>query len=305
MRLRWMLLCFVMGAVACGGELGEHESLEAQGSRLTVTTEDQLVTRMPASTGTLYGYVEYLPPGYLTSPETRYPVIIHLNGRGEFGTAQNEAALFEKGTANGALKKIRHEPTAKTYFGQKQVMIFTPQAATNWVPAEVNAFVDFIVANYRVDLSRIYVTGLSYGGYGAWQYAYTYGHRLAALAPMATNIGGPGPTITQLKNVPVWAVHSFADGNSLLAERSWLMGVTKNFNQGQMVTVPQPSATLTYLFAGAASNVWTSQPGYVSTGNLQARLTVIPGSAHDCWTQTYNNYAFWDWLLAQQRALVP
>ncbi|MCP3098453.1 phospholipase [Myxococcus sp. K15C18031901] len=279
--------------------------LGTQSSSVVITTEDQVVARLASSTGAIYGYGEYLPPGYLTSPDTSYPVIIHLNGLSEFGTSTTEANLLTVVTKHGALKKIQGSAQGKTYFGQKQVMVFTPRAPTEWLPAELNAFVDFIVANYRVDTTRIYLTGLSFGGYGAWRYAYQYGSRLAALAPMASNIGGPGPTITQLKDVPVWAVHSFADGTSLSAERSWLLGVTKNYGQYAMVTVPEPTAMLTYLFPGASSPTWTSQPGAVATGTAIARMTVLPGGAHDCWTQQYDNYAFWDWLLTQRRASVP
>ncbi|MBN8228424.1 phospholipase [Corallococcus macrosporus] len=302
MRMQWIALAIAVGAVACGGSF-EQEAPEAWGTHeagLTITTEDQVVARLPASTGAGYGYGEYLPPGYLTSTGS-YPVIIHLNGRGEFGTSTTEAGLLEVVTRHGALKKIRFTSQGKAYFGQHQVMVFTPQAATKWEPAAIDAFVSFLVANYRVDTTRIYLTGISFGGYGAWQYAYTYGGRLAALAPMATNIGAPGPTITQLKNVPVWAVHSFADGTSLSAERSWLQGVTKNYGQFQLVAVPAPAQTVTYLFPGASSPTWTSQPGVVATGSDIARLTVLPGSAHDCWTQQYDNDAFWDWLLAQHR----
>lgn len=302
MRMQWIALVVAVGAVACGGGF-EQRDAEAWGtheSALTLTTEDQVVARLPASTGAGYGYGEYLPPGYLTSTAS-YPVIIHLNGNGEFGTSPTEADLLEVVTRHGALKNIRYTSQGKAYFGQHQVMVFTPRAATNWKPAELDAFVSFLVANYRVDTTRIYLTGISFGGYGSWQYAYTYGSRLAALAPMATNIGGPGPTLTQLKNVPVWAVHSFADGSSLSAETSWLMGVTKNYGQFQLVQVASPTQKVTYLFPGASSPTWTSQPGVVGTGNAIARLTVLPGGAHDCWTQQYDNYAFWDWLLAQHR----
>ncbi|NTX62073.1 phospholipase [Myxococcus sp. CA051A] len=307
MRLGVIALSIAMWTVACGGGVEDEGSEQwgAQSARVVITTEDQVVARLPASTGAIYGYAEYLPPGYLTSPNTSYPVIIHLNGLTEFGTSTTEANLLEVVSRHGALKKIRTTSEGKAYFGQKQVMVFSPRAPTNWVPADLNAFVDFLVANYRVDPTRIYLTGLSYGGYGSWKYAYEYGHRLAALAPMATNIGAPGPTITRLLNVPVWAVHSYADGSSLSAERSWMQGVTKNYGQFQLVAVAQSTTTQTYLFPGASSPTWTSQAGVVATGTAIGRLTVLPGSAHDCWTQQYNNYAFWDWLLAQQRASVP
>ncbi len=144
------------------------------------------------------------------------------------------------------------------------------------MPADVNSFVNFISANYRVDPSRIYLTGLSYGGYGAWKYAYEYGDRLAAVAPMATNIGGPGPTITKLLNVPVWGVHSFADGTSLSAETSWLLGVTKNYGQYTMLSVPTPAASLTYLF-NASTHAWTSQVGGGGDRQLHRAHHRVPG----------------------------
>ncbi len=300
--LRAVALSLSLLAVACGGgsEGLEESMLDTQESRISITVEDQVVVRLAGSTGAPYGYGEYLPPGYLTST-TAYPVIIHLNGMSEFGTSTTEAALLAVVTRHGALKKIRNTAEGKTYFGTRQVMVFTPQAATNWVPADLNAFVSFIVANYRVDPRRIYLTGLSYGGYGSWRYAYEYGDRLAALAPMATNIGAPGPTITRLLNVPVWAVHSYSDGTSLSAETSWMTGVTKNYGLFQPVSVASPTAKVTYLF-NPVTDVWTSQPGAVATGTNPARLTVLPGSTHDCWTQAYDDYAFWDWMLAQQRA---
>ncbi|MFP2924085.1 alpha/beta hydrolase-fold protein [Pyxidicoccus sp. 3LG] len=302
MSLRIVALSLSLLAVACGGGSDglDEPMLDTQESRISITVEDQVVARLQSSTGAPYSYGEYLPPGYLTSTST-YPVIIHLNGRSEFGTSTTESVLLGVVTRHGALKKIRSSAAWKSYFGTHQVMVFTPQAATSWVPADLNAFVSFIVANYRVDPRRIYLTGLSYGGFGSWQYAYQYGDRLAALAPMASNIGAPGPTITRLMNVPVWAVHSFADGTSLSAETSWLTGVTKNYGLFQPVVVTSPTVKVTYLF-DRVTKTWSSQPGSVGTGTYPARLTVLPGGAHDCWTQAYDDYAFWDWMLAQQRA---
>ncbi|WP_408891221.1 alpha/beta hydrolase-fold protein [Myxococcus faecalis] len=302
MRTQWIALTLVLGAIACGGGFEETDA-QAWGEAkagLTPTTEDQVVARLPASTGAVFAYGEYLPPGYLTST-TNYPVIVHLNGMGEFGTSTTEADLLNVVTRHGALRNIHFTSQGKAYFGQRQVMVFTPRAPTSWPAADIETFINFLVANYRVDTTRIYLTGISAGGHGAWRYAYTYGSRLAALAPMATSIGAPGPTITQLKNVPVWAVHSYGDSLSYTADRSWLTGVTKNYGLSQSLQVPAPSQTVTYLFPGASSPAWTSQPGVVATGNAIARFTVLPGTAHDCWTQQYDNYAFWDWLLAQHR----
>ncbi|MBJ6765479.1 phospholipase [Myxococcaceae bacterium JPH2] len=301
MRVAVLSLCLAV-VVGCGGaEAVDEAPLGTSTSRLVVpTVENQVVARLASSTGAGYGYAEYLPPGYLTSASS-YPVVIHLNGIDEFGTSTTEADLLSVLTRHGALKLIQTSSTWKTYFGTHQVMVFSPRAPTDWTPSVLDAFVSFLVANYRVDTTRIYLTGLSIGGYGAWKYAFDHGSRLAALAPMATNIGGPGPSITQLQNVPVWAVHSYADGGSLSAEVSWLLGLTKVYGQYSPLSVASPSSTVTYPFDGATHTWGAPVPGRVGTGSSVARLTVYSGGAHDCWSNTYNDTVFWDWMLAQHR----
>ncbi|MBU8894169.1 phospholipase [Corallococcus sp. M34] len=301
MRVAVLSLCLA-AVVGCGGAEAVDESpLGTNKSQLVVpTVENQVVARLASSTGAPYGYAEYLPPGYLTSTSS-YPVVIHLNGKDEFGTSTTEADLLSVLTRNGALNLIQTSSTWKTYFGTHQVMVFSPRAPAEWSPAVLDSFVDFLVANYRVDPTRIYLTGLSLGGYGAWKYAYDHGSRLAALAPMATNIGGPGPSITQLQNVPVWAVHTYADGTSLSAEVSWLIGLTKLYGQYSPVSVASPSTTVTYPF-DAATHAWGAPvPGLVGTGSSIARLTVYPGISHNCWEATYGDTVFWDWMFAQHR----
>ncbi|MCY1045283.1 AraC family transcriptional regulator ligand-binding domain-containing protein [Corallococcus sp. bb12-1] len=91
----------------------------------------------------------------------------------------------------------------------------------------------------------------------------------------------------------------------LVAHRPWLTGVTKNYGVSQQLVVPASSSTVTYLFPAGSSPAWTSQPGVVASGNARARFTVLPGTHLDCWSQQYDNSAFWDWLLAQQRTSTP
>ncbi|MCE9666677.1 hypothetical protein LY474_02525 [Myxococcus stipitatus] len=292
----------VLAACGAGPEEGLAPETGTQKSAVSITVEDQIVTRLPSSSGASLGYSEYLPPGYLTSTE-RYPTIIHLNGMGELGRATTQSELYTITTKHGALKHIRESATWKTYFGQKKAMVFSPQGYDNYSPEELRPFIQFIVANYRVDPTRLYLTGLSMGGWGTWRYARLYGNELAAIAPFATNIGAPGDTLTLLDGTAVWAGNSFSERG---ANISWLLSFTKVYGQYTALNPPstEESATRTYLF-DKTTKAWTSQPGLVATGTAIARQVNFAGAGHFGWTETYNQQAFWDWMFAQQRGGTP
>ncbi|MFP2924953.1 InlB B-repeat-containing protein [Pyxidicoccus sp. 3LG] len=298
-----VVLCLAAVVLAACGPVPEETqppALETQRSSVNITVENQIVARLPGSSGANIGYAEYLPPGYLTSTRL-YPAIIQLNGMGELGRATTETELYNVVTRNGALKNIRNSTTWKTYFGQKEAMVFAPQSYDNYSPAELRPFVQFIVANYRVDPTRIYLTGLSMGGWGTWRYAALYGNELAAVAPFATNIGAPGDTLTLLRDVPIWASSSHGEAG---AQQSWLVSYTKVYGASQVVSVASTTSTVTYLF-DKSTKAWTSQTGTVTTGASIARFIVLPGSSHIGWNESYNQQAFWDWMLAQQRGGTP
>ncbi|MFP2957790.1 alpha/beta hydrolase-fold protein [Myxococcus sp. 1LA] len=300
-RVVLCLACVALAACGPGSEESQFPAEETQRSALSITVENQIVARLPASSGANLGYAEYLPPGYLTSTTTRYPAIIQLNGALELGRANTETELYNLVTRNGALKNIRNSTTWKTYFGQKQAMVFAPQGNDNYSPAELRPFIQFIVANYRVDPRRIYLTGLSMGGWGTWRYAALYGNELAAVAPMAANIGAPGDTLTLLRDVPIWTASSLGE---IGVQQSWLLSYTKVYDGYQVVNVASSSSTVTYLY-NKTTNTWTSQAGTVATGTSAARFVVLPGSSHIGWNESYNLQSFWDWMLAQQRATTP
>ncbi|WP_211194115.1 InlB B-repeat-containing protein [Pyxidicoccus fallax] len=298
-----VVLCAALMFLAACGPQSEEMPAPAEATRrsaVTITTENQIVARLPSSSGAPIGYAEYLPPGYLSSTQL-YPAIIQLNGAVELGRATTEAELYDVVTRNGALKNIRGSTTWKTYFGQKQAMIFAPQSNDNYSPEELRPFVQFIVANYRVDPTRLYLTGLSMGGWGTWRYASLYGDELAAVAPFAANIGAPGDALTRLENVPIWTSSSYGEAG---IQQSWLLAYTRVYDALQVASVANSTQTQTYLF-DKTTKAWTSQTGTVGTGTAIARLVVLPGSAHTGWTESYNQQAFWNWLLAQRRGGTP
>lgn len=79
---------------------------------------------------------------------------------------------------------------------------------------QVKELIDKVVANYNFDKDRIYLTGVSLGGYGTWNLAMTYPGAFAAIAPIACN-GGMIDEALRLADMPVWSFQGERDGFEL------------------------------------------------------------------------------------------
>ncbi len=119
--------------------------------------------------------------------------------------------------------------------------------------------VDHAIAKLNIDRRRIYVTGLSMGGYGTWRIAATYPDRFAAAVPVC-GAGHPEKMANALSHVPIWAFHGAKDTTVPLAEDQKLVNA-------------------------------------VNRAGGDVRLTVYPNGTHDAWTATYSNPKVFDWLL--------
>ena len=131
-----------------------------------------------------------------------------------------------------------------------------------WQPIELVALLDELSSKYKVDADRIYVTGLSMGGFGSWRLAAYAPDRLAAIAPICG--GGEKYWARRFAHLPVWAFHGAKD-TGVPPERSRMM------------------------------------VGELKKKGGNPKLTIYPEAGHDSWTQTYNNPKFYEWLLAQKR----
>ena len=128
-----------------------------------------------------------------------------------------------------------------------------------WKPEELIQLVDNAIQHLNVDPNRVYVTGLSMGGYGTWRLASTYPDRFAAAVPICGG-GEPDTMAGALARVPIWAFHGAKDPVVPLAESQ------------NMVDAVQKAG-----------------------GDI--RLTVYPEAQHNSWTETYDNQKVYDWLL--------
>ena len=107
--------------------------------------------------------------------QQRWPLIFFLHGSGERGDD------VEQVKAHGLPKLLEQQP-------EFPAIVVSPQCPrdTAWI-AETEALdllFDEITARYAIDPGRIYLTGLSMGGYGAWHYAVLHPQRFAAVVPI-------------------------------------------------------------------------------------------------------------------------
>jgi predicted peptidase len=178
----------------------------------------------------------------------KWPLIIFLHGSDESGRD---------------LKRLKTHGLPKIVEQRNDFpfIVASPQALT---PAEgfngdmLNGMLDDLVASLPVDVDRIYLTGLSMGGFATWGWAVETPERFAAIAPIC---GGWDPADAQkLKKLPIWAFHGADDDVIDITDGQDMVDAVKAVG-----------------------------------GNV--KFTVYPDGGHDVWTETYENPALYDWFM--------
>lgn len=200
------------------------------------------------------GYCMYQPSAY-DSTNLEYPLLIFLHGLGEVGNSKTNANDLEKVKIHGPPKLIE----AGEWNPKYPMLVASPQltsSASLWSIGQVHSFIEYVSNEYRVNKSRIYLSGLSIGGQAIFEYGGIYGDNgyAAVLVPVCGK--GQSTYVEKLSTLPIWAFHG-ADDNLI-----------KPFsNYGSVVMVE------------AINN---SSPKY------KAKVTIYPNVGHDSWTITYN-----------------
>ncbi len=152
------------------------------------------------------------------------------------------------------------------------MIVISPQLPADqkhWPVALIDEVIAAASQAYRVDSTRIYITGLSTGAEGAWAYAIARPHVVAAIVPIS-GTGSPRG-ICVMREVAVWAFHGELDRDEPLGHEARLVD---------------------------ALNACQPPPGE------PARLTVYPDAGHEVWSRTYDGsggYDIYGWLLAHHR----
>jgi hypothetical protein len=149
----------------------------------------------------------YLPRKYDQNREQRWPLVLFLHGSFECGDD---------------LERVRQSPLPKrAEEGQPfPFILVAPQCPGDewfWPPAMLSALLDGVSARYRVDPDRVYVTGLSMGGRGAWDVAIDYPEQFAAIAPICGSIPAVAD-VGRISHVPVWAFLGAEDGDQSIRQ---------------------------------------------------------------------------------------
>lgn len=238
------------------------------------------------STDADYGYYLYLPGGYDATTQS-YPLVVFLHGKGERG---NGVAELSRVLKLGIPDIIEAGGWAPTY----PMIVASPQYPSpdnmgndnNWGegdPLQIKGFIEHVMANYRINSTRIYLTGLSHGGNGVFDYLTRQEEatsHIAAAAPIAAY--GPNSSLDTPLHTPIWVFVGSDD--------------TTNFN--------------------TSKNFVTKYNAQVPGPQYPAKFTVYPGAGHDVWKRTYDlsglgtadpaydpyDMSLYDWMFQYKRA---
>jgi predicted peptidase len=194
-------------------------------------------------------YSIYLPHGYEEDLATTWPLVVFLHGAGQRGEDHEllEMHGVSKEAANGR---------------QFPFLILAPQCPEDSVwtmqKTRVMELLDRIRRVCRIDSQRIYLTGISMGGFGTWEIAMEHPDVFAAIMPICG--GGMSWRLNSLLHMPIWTFHGAKD---------------------EVVPISYTEEMVRALKA-------LGHP---------VRYTVYPDAGHDCWTEVYRREDIYEWLL--------
>jgi len=194
-------------------------------------------------------YLLFLPESYNEDPKQKWPLIIFLHGMGERGND------LEKVKVHGIPKIVEQKKDFP-------FIAISPQCpgTSSWTAETdaLNALIDDVASKYAVDENRLYLTGLSMGGFGTWALATAYPERFAAIAPICG--GGDPKKACAMKDIPAWVFHGAKDQTVPIVRSEEMVKALKDCG-----------------------------------GDVQ--FTIYPEAGHDSWTETYNNPKLYEWFL--------
>ena len=204
-------------------------------------------------------------------PGKRYPLVMFFHGAGQRGSDNQQQLQF--GVGEVLAWSRRHDEPAIIVAPQVpigQQWVDTPWGAdSHSMPAQPSAsmrqaiaLMDEVRASLPVDEQRIYVTGLSMGGFGTWDIVQRMPDTFAAAVPVCG--GGDAALAGRIKDVPVWVFHG---------DQDW---VVKTKRSRDMVAA-------------------------LKKAGGKPRYTEYKGIAHDAWTPAYANQEMLQWMFEQRK----
>jgi len=274
------LICFPISVLdgstaharAATAHTDRHGLVTAQTSHPQPPQETGFLNRSIELNGLTYKFQVYLPEDYRRPEEDkdhhRWPVILFLHGRGERGSE----GLWQ--TQVGLPQQVRDHPERWPF------VIVMPQCPIHhfWTDPEMLQMAAAALTQeereFHTDPDRTYLTGLSLGGYGAWELARENPHRWAAIAIAASGIFWS------------YAPDRWKEAATLPAEYAKTIGRTPLwlFHGSDDTTVVPRQSELMF-------DAFKAENGHI-------RLWEYQGVKHDCWTRAYDEPELPRWLLS-------
>jgi predicted peptidase len=200
-------------------------------------------------------YLLDLPTDYNKDANKKWPLIVFLHGSGERGTDVKDVAKH----GPPKIAEDKDSPLGGRF------IVVSPQCPPKvwWQVNTLNGLLDDVIEKYHVDKDRIYLTGLSMGGFGTWAWAAQNPERFAAIAPMCG--GGDPKQADKLKTLPIWCFHGEIDKTVPIQKSEEMVEAVKQ------------------------------------AGDKDVKFTRYPDAGHDCWTRSYANPELYEWFLKHKR----
>jgi predicted peptidase len=205
-------------------------------------------------------YVVFVPKDYDAKADKAWPVILFLHGAGETQGGTKQPVEVGIGPA---IKKTEKTFPFITAFPQSQKRTWQAGSAD---ADRALAILDEVTKEFKTDPKRVYLTGLSMGGYGTWSLAAKYPERWAAVVPICGGIKRNATAddfkeaAAKVKDLPCWCFHGEAD---------------------TAVPVAQSRGMMKALWEAGA------HPNY----------SEYPGVPHNSWDKAYATADLYEWLL--------
>ena len=272
--LRFLAACLALAwAIAPGA--APAAAAGAHSARPEPPQETGFLNRRLELHGATYRFQVYLPEEWRRDVHKQWPIILFLHGRGERGSE----GMWQ--TQIGLPQAVRDHPERWPF------VIVMPQCPLPgyWTDPDMlsmaMAALDQEAAEFHGDPDRTYLSGLSLGGYAAWELARLYPHRWAAIAIAASGIFWS------------YAPERWQEASTLPAEYARALGRTPVWlfhGADDPLVPPRESELMFEAFKGSGGHI---------------RLWLYQGLKHDCWTRAYNEPELPRWLLTHRVLAVP
>lgn len=243
----------MMMAVSLAGLIGIATTHAQEGDTKGVPGK-QVELKFTTSDSATVDYLLYLPKDY-DGDQDKLPLVFFLHGRGE---SYGPPSLVAKWGP----------PRFAAEGDELPYILVSPQCPgdDSWSKSTQQTrlveLLDSIVNSYKVDTNRVYLTGLSMGGYGSWRMAADHPDRFAAVVPVCG--GGNPDDAEKLKNIPIWVFHGDQDGAVPFARSVEMVDAIKQ------------------------------------AGGESIRFTTLEHIGHNCWSATYATPELYSWMLGHK-----